>query len=125
MQNIRVILVNGPDYPGATPYNLEERVRLFSVLAEATTNGDAALPKMVAFLKEDARKLHRLLTSLVADSKIPRARPEHNSGGIVLVGWSLGVRWLTALLANVTSFPDDSVDLSSYVRRVVFYGAYS
>ena len=51
VQNIRVVLVNGPDYPGATPYNLEERVRLFSILAEATTNGDAALPNMVAFLK--------------------------------------------------------------------------
>ena len=86
MQNIRVVLVNGPHYPGATPYNLEERVRLFSVLAEATTNEDAALPNMVAFLKEDARKLHRLLASLVVGSKIPRARPEHNSGGIVLIG---------------------------------------
>ena len=104
---------------------MEERVRLFKILAEATTNVDAALPKMIAFLKEDARKLHRLLVRFVAHSKIPHARPEDNSGGIVLVGWSLGVRWLTALLANVTSFSDNSVDLSSYVRRVVFYGAYS
>ena len=120
--NVRLVLVNRRDYPGAVPYTSDERARLLAIGIESQVDAAAAQPKMKAFMEEGGRDLHSLLADLVANNDIPLARPEKNSGGIVLVGWSLGTSWMTAFLANVGSFPHDSVDLSNYVRRVVFYG---
>ncbi|PIL34405.1 hypothetical protein GSI_03180 [Ganoderma sinense ZZ0214-1] len=119
--NARVVLVNRRDYRGAAPYSLAERTHLFTTAAEALTDGTAACPKVVSIMKEEAIDVSRLLTHFISDNRVPLARPHANSGGIVLVGWSLGTAWMTALLAHGAPRHANAVDLTEYVRRIVFY----
>ncbi|KAI1789099.1 hypothetical protein LXA43DRAFT_1022497 [Ganoderma leucocontextum] len=121
--NARVVLVNRRDYPSSAPYTIEERAVLLNAAIEVKTNPLAAREKLHTFMRERAREVYDLLLQFVAQHKIPPARPEENTGGIVIGGWSFGTGWMTSLLANVASFPVQQVDLSRYVRRVIFYDA--
>ncbi len=121
--NARVVLVNRRDYPTSTPYTLEERAVLVNAAFEVEANPLAVRDKLHVFMAERAREVYDLLVAFVAQHKIPPARPEENKGGIVIGGWSFGTGWMTSLLANVASFPVHEVELSRYVRRVIFYGA--
>ena len=119
------MLVNRRDYPGAAPYSLEERAMLFTAADEAMTDAAAACPKVVSIMKEGAIDVANLLIRFLSDNRVPLPRPQTNSGGIVLVGWSLGTAWLTALLAHAAPSPTDTVNLTDYVRRIVFFGTSS
>ncbi|KAI0354370.1 hypothetical protein OH77DRAFT_1405139 [Trametes cingulata] len=122
--NARIILVNRRDYPGTRPYSEEERA-LLPVLSPEGGAADAAemaeaKEKLLTFMKGRAREVYDLLVELVTNEDLPPAQPEENKGGIVVAGWSFGSAWMTALLAHVASFGVNDVDLSAYVRRVVF-----
>ncbi|KAI0755694.1 Alpha/Beta hydrolase protein [Fomes fomentarius] len=116
--NVRIVSVNRRDYPGATPYTDRDRA-LLQTAADATESS-VALEALLTFMNERARELHDFLVEFVRSNKIPVARHEANAGGIVIVGWSLGAAWMTALLANVGSFPVGDVKLGDYIRRIVF-----
>ncbi|KAI0370680.1 hypothetical protein BV20DRAFT_943422 [Pilatotrama ljubarskyi] len=122
--NARIILVNRRDYPGARPYSEEERALLPVLSPEGSAYGEAemteAKEKLKQFMKGRAREVYNLLVELVANEDLPAAQPKENKGGIVVAGWSFGTAWMTALLAHVGSFGVNDVELSAYVRRVVF-----
>ena len=119
------MLVNRRDYPGATPYALEERAQLLKAAMGAKTDPLASQDILQAFMAERAREIYDLLVWFVSEHNIPVARPEANAGGIVIGGWSFATAWMTSLLANVAQFPIGEVKLSDYVRRVILYGACS
>lgn len=74
------------------------------------------------FAVERAREIYGYLSDLVTREMLPRAS-SRNSGGIVLVGWSLGALWATGFLAHAPWISREArVDLSGYVRRVIAYG---
>ena len=76
-------------------------------------------------MREQARELFDWLVEFVRRENVPRTVNEGGvaKGGIVVVGWSYGCRPLLAFLAHAHTFePQDGVDLSLYIRRVVFYG---
>ena len=121
-RNARVVLVNRRDYPGATPFAPEHHALL---QAATTSETSAAHASLVGFMQERAREVYDLLARFIQDNNIPLAQHEAKKGGIVLGGWSFGTAWMSSFLAHAPSFPsarDGSVDLSKYVRRVVFYG---
>ena len=91
---------------------------------ELKTNPLRARDRLQAYMKEQARAVYDLLIHLVAEHNIPPACPGANTGGIIIGGWSFGALWMTALLANVASFPVHDIELGRYVRRVVLYGAF-
>ena len=121
--NARLILANRRDYAAATPYTARERADLFAAAAVAKTEPDAARPKVLAWMQDRAREVYELLVHIVAEHKIPLAYPDAKTGGITVGGWSFGTTLMTALLANLASFPVGEVDLRKYLRRVVFLGA--
>ncbi|TBU49451.1 hypothetical protein BD309DRAFT_851425 [Dichomitus squalens] len=121
--NARVVLVNRQDYPGAKPFTLEERAELLKAAIELKTNPLSARDRLDALMKGQAREVYNLLIHLVAYYDIPPARPEANTGGIIIGGWSFGATWMAALLANVASFPVHGIELGRYVRRVIFFDA--
>ncbi|KAM5540115.1 hypothetical protein V8D89_006255 [Ganoderma adspersum] len=118
--NARLILANRRDYAGAVPFTIKERADLFATAAATKTEPDVARKHVLAWMQERAREVYDLLIRIVSEHKIPLARPEVNTGGIVVGGWSFGTTLVTALLANLASFPVGDVDLRKYLRRVVF-----
>ena len=110
--------VNRRDYPGTTPYPPEERA-----LLQKTKETGAPEPAR-KFVMNRGREVLEFLAELVRERGIPPAEPERNRGGIILAGWSLGMLWMTATLANLETFDDSAVnvDLSKYLRRVIIYG---
>ncbi|EJF62062.1 hypothetical protein DICSQDRAFT_59387 [Dichomitus squalens LYAD-421 SS1] len=119
-KNARIFLVNRRDYPGTTPYSIEERAEVFAAAVQGKTDAEEARKILLPWMKERGREVHDLLVHIVSQHKIPVARPENNAGGIVVAGWSFGTTLMSALLANVDSFPQGDVDLRKYLRRVVF-----
>ncbi|KAM5540117.1 hypothetical protein V8D89_006257 [Ganoderma adspersum] len=121
-RNARLILANRRDYAGAIHFTAQERADLFSAAAVAKTEPDAARTKILAWMRDRAREVYDLLVHIVREHSIPLAHPQANTGGILVAGWSFGTSLMTALLANMASFPVGDVDLRKYLRRVVFLG---
>ncbi|KAI0702383.1 alpha/beta-hydrolase [Cerioporus squamosus] len=119
--NVRVVLVNRRDYPGAVPYSKEDRAALDAAVAEVESDPAAAQAKVLSFMEDNARDLYDFLTGFVAENDIPKASLERNSGGIMVGGWSFGGAWMTALLVYADSFPTNGIDLRAYIRRVILY----
>ncbi|KAI0830065.1 hypothetical protein BC628DRAFT_1408261 [Trametes gibbosa] len=122
--NIRIILLNRRDYPGAQPYTAAERALLLSVSSDAVDNAaDAAVAKKNGeiFLKERAREIYEFLVELVRSKAVHPVDPANKTGGIVIAGWSFGTVWMLALLTHVASFSEavEDVDMTKYMRRVV------
>ncbi|KAI0332745.1 hypothetical protein GY45DRAFT_1344498 [Cubamyces sp. BRFM 1775] len=123
-QGVRVILLNRREYPGSTPYTAEERALLPAVTDKPPTDeatSRSATEMLEEFMQQRARELYECLQTLVADRSIPPVRSGSESGGVVLVGWSLGATWMTALLSHVARFPVGKVNLRDYMRRIVLF----
>ena len=121
--NARILLANRRDYPGTTPYSIEERAEVYAAAVEGKNDPEAAQKRLVPWMKERGREVYDLLVHIVAQHQIPPIGSGGNSGGIVVGGWSFGTTLMTALLANLDSFPVGDIDLRKYLRRVVFLGA--
>ncbi|KAI0628897.1 hypothetical protein C8Q77DRAFT_1067320 [Trametes polyzona] len=115
--NSRIVLLNRRDYPSSDPYTHSELETIRRLSATPPSPGASA--ETEAFMRDRGREIYDYLVDFVRRERIPPARG--NKGGIVIVGWSLGVTFITALLANVAFFPEADVQLSKYVRRVVLY----
>ncbi len=74
------------------------------------------------FLQARAREVYDFLEDLVRRDDIPPAQSDGNAGGIVVAGWSFGALWMISLMAYVSTFPVNDVELAKYVRRVIIFG---
>ncbi|KAI9062722.1 hypothetical protein FKP32DRAFT_824097 [Trametes sanguinea] len=122
---VRVIALNRRDYPGARPYTAEERAILPSIPEDLKLPMDSNGTPLGTntpdnFLRQRARELYDGLQALVEECNIPPLCPTSRKGGIVLVGWSLGCTWISALLSHVSAFPVGRIRLTAYIRRVVW-----
>ncbi|KAJ8488426.1 hypothetical protein ONZ51_g3568 [Trametes cubensis] len=115
--NARLVLVNRRDYPGSEPYTPEERATLIRLATGAPSPESDA--EAQAFMRDRVKEFYDYLVDFVRRENIPR--PQGNTGGLIIAGWSLASAWLTALLAHVRSFKEEDVKLSEYVRRVILY----
>ena len=120
--NARVVLINRRGYPGAAPYTDEELATLRDAFERLKPDRAAARAMLMTFMRARAREVYDLLEAFVVENDVPIAQPAENSGGIVVVGWSFASAWMTSLLAHVAEFEVNDVELSKYVRRVIFHG---
>ena len=113
--NIRVIAFNRRDYEGSTPLSTQELEAL---------NGDDA-DAHAEFLRERGLEIALFIGWAIKEKSLPPIKIEgaSASGGIVLLGWSLGNITTLAFLANLDKYP---VELNrvfkSYLRRFDMYG---
>ncbi|KAI0358230.1 hypothetical protein OH77DRAFT_1518926 [Trametes cingulata] len=122
---VRIILLNRREYPGAVPYTAEERALIPPVPDKPRTDEReirSAAQMLQTFMRDRAYELYQALQALVTERDIPPgSRSVSETGGIVLVGWSMGATWMTALLSYVREFRDGGVDHSNYIRRVALW----
>ena len=118
--NARVVLPNRRDYPGSAPFSPEELANL-TKLANAAPGSPEAVEGTEREVKTRAQEVYDYLIDLVKTEHIPPVQGK--TGGIILAGWSFGAVWISALLANVATFPVGEIRLRDYVRQLVYYGA--
>ncbi|KAH8077393.1 hypothetical protein BXZ70DRAFT_703108 [Cristinia sonorae] len=113
----RIVLVNRRDYPGATPLSSLELGQL-RVAKDAAPGTEVAVNDLRGFFKERAREIYQLLGRFIVSERI-----EKNS--VVVLGWSLGVAFLSALLTYAPAFSLSEVNLNvaGYIKYVVAYDA--
>lgn len=72
-------------------------------------------------MEDRARELYDFLCQLAAARSLPRVSKD---GGVVLVGWSFGGAWITALLAHLETFEKKDGFLGKYIRKFILLGTY-
>ncbi|KAJ7166068.1 Alpha/Beta hydrolase protein [Mycena filopes] len=105
--SLRIICVNRREYPGSSPYSIED----LAVFAQGSDAQRAVL------LDRQGRDLAMFLDALI-ELKVP------SSGGIALVGWSVGTIYLLAVIASLEALPGATRErLSTHVRSVILLQA--
>ncbi|KAH8077394.1 hypothetical protein BXZ70DRAFT_911358 [Cristinia sonorae] len=111
----RIVLVNRRDYPGAAPLDGAELEQL-QVAKTAATGSPEAVEILRGYFKERAKEIHGLLERFIISERLSK-------NSVVVVGWSLGVTFLNALLAYAPSFPTGEINIAGYIKQVVAYDA--
>lgn len=74
---------------------------------------------------ERGLEIAHFLEKFIAQSNIPptQADSEQRTGGVAVIGWSLGCSVLDCLLANIDSLEFSTLDtLSKYLHTAVHHG---
>lgn len=115
---IRLVTVNRPGYPGATPLSELERKKLDKVSEGQLTNKEFGAAVVLDHIKASAKKAYDFLVQYVSGQGI------QVSGGIIVIGWSFGSLIVLGLLAYADDFltNDSDINLRAYLKHVVLYG---
>ncbi|KAJ7683526.1 hypothetical protein B0H17DRAFT_941730 [Mycena rosella] len=106
--SLRIISLNRRCYPGSSAFSAEE----LTIFSEGTEAERASL------LAQQGRDLALFLEGLIDELSLPR------TGGIGLIGWSMGAIFLLSLIASVETLPVATREkLSSFVHTVVLLQA--
>lgn len=75
------------------------------------------------FYRAQGLEIATFLVNFATERGIPLADPNGHTGGIALIGWSLGGIHATALLAYLDELPQDTRStLQKYLHTVLFHG---
>ncbi|KAJ7239193.1 hypothetical protein B0H12DRAFT_1190045 [Mycena haematopus] len=104
LNGLRIICVNRREYPGSSPYSP----------AELTTFVEGSDTERASLLEQQGRDLAMFSeTAVIIQLSIPQ------TGGIALIGWSLGTLFLLALIACIETLPTATQERLSCVRSVI------
>ena len=113
--NIRLVFLNMRDYPGSSKFTQAELQNIGS------SEPDAQATIVQILGQEVAMFLHYFIrTSGVSPISEKKGR---KTGGLALVGWSLGNQVTLSMFGNASALPADMQErLGRYIRTVVLYG---
>ncbi|KAJ4478977.1 hypothetical protein J3R30DRAFT_3472677 [Lentinula aciculospora] len=106
--NIRIVALNRRGYAGSTPYNLYER----SIFSDEQAHTDEEKHQ---FLERRGVEILRFIDEFIQQFLPPPIISDSEgkqSGGVALLGWSLGIAFTVPAIANV-----DSVLISNETRK--------
>jgi hypothetical protein len=110
--NIRLVVINRRGYPGSTPYTADEK------------DGQRSGRKL--FLETMGLQVVQFLNAFLDQNDIPRASSDGNSGGLALLGWSLGTFWALAPLGHSDAIPQSYLTrLEPYLKNCILLGMLS
>ncbi|KAJ3913686.1 hypothetical protein F5877DRAFT_83554 [Lentinula edodes] len=105
---MRIVLITRRDYRGSSPY----------------TNEDLALLNAgkQQFLEDIGKELAHFLAWFAEHHNLPKPSSGHQSGGIALMGWSMGNHVIMSLLGQPHAIEKESyMVLSTYLRHILVY----
>ncbi|TFK82032.1 hypothetical protein K466DRAFT_315818 [Polyporus arcularius HHB13444] len=109
---VRFVAVNRRDYPGSTPLS-EEDLRVL----ESGTDEERA-----TFLRTQAVQLATFLDRYIQQHNIPAISSDRKTGGILLLGWSLGCTFGLSILSNADIYPEAMrTRLALYLRSYIMF----
>ena len=132
---MRLVTLNRRGYAGSTPFS-EEETSLIDPMASDTSSEDetpsatARSNRVVSghymtFLQQRGAEMARFLAWFIEKERIPPQFKDagRTSGGISLLGWSLGnVTTLSMLAFASTLDPGLMKKLEPYLRKVIIFG---
>ena len=114
--NARIIAVNRRDYVHSTPLSGEELNALAGKDEDAHSR----------FLRDRGLEIARFLCYVITELKIPQASSKNDatsSGGLAIMGWSLGNLFSIAFVANLETYPPEVLRiLEHYLKSLFIYG---
>ena len=113
--NYRLISLYRRGYAPSTPWT-EAEIALY----KSTDAEDGKKHLRLAGLQ-----IARFLLQFATSQTIPKYNEERKTGGIHLVGWSLGTLYLQAILANLDGLATEELRvLEGYLRTILYFGMY-
>ena len=111
---MRFVAVNRREYKGSTLFSDAEKAVL--------TNGTDE--QKLQWLRDRGNELATFIHTFIRQRNLPPASADGKSGGVALLGWSMGVSTTMATIANVDSFaPDIQLSLGSHLRVHIMHGS--
>ncbi|KAF8222533.1 hypothetical protein L208DRAFT_1413236 [Tricholoma matsutake] len=106
--NIRLVIVNRREYAGSTKYTDDDLKDL--------NEGK------VSFMEILAAEVAHLLVWFVETHNIPKASVDHNSGGLSIMGWSMGNTTSMSVFGYPEAVGQEAyVKLEPYLRQFILY----
>lgn len=113
-KGVRIIALNRRNYSGSTPFAPEE----FNVLVNGSDE------EKHGWLKERGHEIARFIVALIKEKNLPKISADGKTGGIVLLGWSVGAGEANAVIAHADTLPAEiRSTLGAYVRGLILHGA--
>jgi pimeloyl-ACP methyl ester carboxylesterase len=111
--NIRFVALNRRSYGGSTPYKPEVTSRIRSGFEKDVAD----------YLDTQGIELAYFIDRFITENNLPPIGKDGSSGGVVVLGWSLGCIFSLSAIAN-TDLLSDSVqaNLAKYIRALILYG---
>ena len=107
--SLRVICLSRREYEGSTPYSADE-------LKTIHEGSDA---ERTDFLHNQGILMALFVDRLIQTLSLPK------SGGVTVVGWSLGNIFTIAMRASIDDLPDDTKQrLKAYTRGFIIFGLF-
>lgn len=107
--NIRLVIVNRREYAGSTKYTDDDLKDL--------NEGK------VSFMEILAAEVAHLLVWFVETHNIPKASVDHKSGGLSIMGWSMGNTTSMSVFGYPEAVGQEAyVKLEPYLRQFILYG---
>ncbi|PPQ93339.1 hypothetical protein CVT25_014468 [Psilocybe cyanescens] len=113
-KGVRIIALNRRNYSGSTPFTPEE----FNVLVNGSDE------EKHSWLKERGHEIARFIVALIKEKNLPKISPDGKTGGIVILGWSVGAGEANAVIAHADTLEAETRSiLGAYVRGLILHEA--
>ncbi|TBU38724.1 Alpha/Beta hydrolase protein [Dichomitus squalens] len=111
---VRFVAVTRRDYNGSTPYTAHE--------LNALQNGSNSDKQ--AFLRARGLEIATFIQRFIQENSLPAPSSDEKTGGIGVLGWSLGASFAVALVANLQTYPTlIQKTLGQYLRALILQAA--
>jgi hypothetical protein len=129
--HLRLVILNRRGYSGSTPYSDEEISAINPAEHDEASGGSSRTDRRQSgqfstFMQQRGAEMARFLSWFIDNERIPPRSDDEGviSGGISLLGWSLGNTTTLSLLGFANTLdPGLMKKLEGYLRKIVIYGA--
>ena len=112
-RGVRFVALNRRNYPGSTPYSEEE----INVLSNGTKE------QKDAWHRDRGHEVGMFIHKLIVKENLPPISADRQTGGIILLGWSIGAGDVNNTIAHTDTLPSEiRTSLASYMRSMIIQG---
>ncbi|KAJ6579593.1 hypothetical protein DFH09DRAFT_913087 [Mycena vulgaris] len=113
-RGVRIVAINRRPFPGSTPFTPEE--------LNVTLTGGSGDDERDVQMEARGHEIGTFIATFIRKFQLPPLSTDRKTGGAVLMGWSAGAPFQTAVISSADTLPEElrSV-LSSHVRSLILY----
>ena len=112
-KGVRVIAPNRRPYPGSTSFT-DEETRIFKGQKDRDKD---------EWMKTHGHHVAQLIDTLIRRHDLPPVSPDGQTGGVAILGWSLGAGDVLTSIAHAETLPSNVLShFVQHVRALILYG---